>query len=240
MLWAADGDVGTGLVTDYDHGRTSAITPYGEQLPYLREVVEKNFDLGSLNFARLAVIAGSVTIPHRDLLELAEIPEGERNAHRVHVPLVTNDSCYFTEGNVVYQMRVGDVWFLDASREHGAAVLSPEPRTHLILDFADRGSDGELFRFDAESSGSVPTSRIRERPPLTDAERKDLLGLAGVIDLDNYRDVFSIVIKKHYRADGGDNFVWETLDEIARLSEDEKVRSKVRELHRFFLLERSA
>lgn len=240
MLWASGGATGTGLVTDYDHASRSAVTEFGERLPYLRQLVETNFNLANLNFARLAVMSNSVTVPHRDLLELNDIPEDTRTAHRVHVPLVTSGDAYFTQDNVVYRMRAGEVWFFDASRVHGAAALSPATRTHLIMDFSNAGGDGDLTRFPLRPTGTVPADRIVRRPELSDAERKDLLGLAAVIDPDNYRDVFSIVIRKHYRSDGGDNFVWDTLDEIGRQSQNEDVRAKIQELHRFFLMERSA
>lgn len=240
MLWASGGQTGTGLITDYDHGHKSAITECGEKLPYLRKLVESNFNLDHLNFARLAVMSNSVTIPHRDMLELHDIPEDARSAHRVHVPLVTSENAYFTHGNIVYQMRAGEVWFFDASKVHGAAALSPDERTHLILDFSDTPRVDDLVTFDLHGTGSVPADRITKRPPLSEVERKNLLALAAIVDLDNYRDVFSIVIRNHYRHDGGENFVWETLDTIGRLSQNEAVRSKIQELHRFFLMERSA
>src|SRR5262249_51086577 len=203
----------------------SAITRYGEQLPYLRQFVESAFNLEHLNFARLAVISDSVTILHRDLLELTDIPAEARNSHRVHVPLVTNDDRFFTADNVVYQMKVGEVWYFDASKVHGAASLSRVPRTHLILDFADAGADC-LARFDAQPTGGVPQDRIRSREPLTDDERQSLLALASVVNMDNFRDVFGIVIKKHYRRDGGDNLVWITLKEIGRRSTERAASQK--------------
>jgi len=240
MLWAAGGDVGDGLITNYDHTRKTTITEYGQQLPYLRSVVEKNFNLERLNFARLAVIADSVTIPHRDLLELGDIPEAERTTHRMHLSLVTNDDCFFTQDNVVYRMRPGEVWFFDAAKVHGAGSLTPERRIHLILDFAAVRDAQDLVRFPLEPAAGIPAENVYDRPPLAEAERRELIRLAEIIDQDNYRDVFSIVIRKSYRTDGGEDFVWKTLDEIGKLSKNESVRAKIAELHRFFLMERSA
>jgi hypothetical protein len=240
MLWASGGDGGDGLITNYDHSKKSALTPFGEQLPYLREVVERNFHLENLNFARLAEMCDSVTFPHRDLLELDDIPAESRNAHRMHVPLVTNDGALFSEDNVVYRMSAGDVWFFDASREHGAAVLCPQTRTHLILDFTDAGAARDVVRFDLAPTGGIPADRVCRREPLSDRERDALLALADVIDLTNWRDIFGIVTKKHYRRDGGERFVWGTLLEIGRRSGDPAVLAKVQEQQRFFLMERSA
>ncbi len=177
MIWAAGGDSGDGLVTNYDHGKKASITGYGERLPYLHQVLEAHFDLAHLNFARLAVIEDSVTFPHRDLLELKDVPEGARNSHRVHLPLVTNDDCFFTEDNLVYRMRPGEVWFFDASKIHGAASLTREPRTHLILDFTEAGRDG-LARFPVDPPGAVPQDRVVPREPVSDSDREALLALA--------------------------------------------------------------
>ena len=240
MLWASGGEGGDGLITNYDHSRKSAVTPFGEQLPYLRKLVEDSFQLENLNFARLAEMTDSVTFPHRDLLELEDIPAESRNAHRMHIPLVTNDGALFTENNVVYRMHAGDVWFFDASREHGAAVLSTQTRTHLILDFTDAGRAADVVRFELTPSGGIPEDRICKREVLTDDERAALHRLADVIDLENWRDIFGIVAKKHYRRDGGENFVWGTLMEIGRRSTYPAVLAKVAEQQRFFLMERSA
>lgn len=237
MLWAAGGDSGDGVVTHYDHGRPSSFTGYGDRLPYLRKVIEENFDVGHLNFARLATVSNSVIIPHRDLLELGDIPEAERNTHRVHVPLVTPDNCWVSEGNTVYRMRVGDVWFFDAAKVHSVAALTELERTHLILDFTEVTDPYALMRLDVNRTAGIPAERVRERPPIEDAEREALYRLADVITLDNWRDVFSIVIKASYSRDGGEGFVWDTLGEIGRRAGAE-ADAKIQELHRYFLLER--
>ncbi|AZS88827.1 aspartyl/asparaginyl beta-hydroxylase domain-containing protein [Streptomyces griseoviridis] len=240
MLFASGGEGGDGLITNYDHARKSSVTAFGEQLPYLRQVVERNFHLENLNFARIAEMTNSVTVPHRDLLELEDIPQEARNAHRMHIPLETNEGALFTEDNVVYRMAVGDVWFFDASKVHGAAALTTRSRTHLILDFTDAADAADVVRFPLELSGGIPEDRISKRPSLTDAELEALYRLADVVDLENYRDVLGLVIKKHYRRDGGEDFVWRTLTEIGRRCPDQAVRTKIQEELRFFLMERSA
>src|SRR5262245_22501435 len=39
MLWARGGDTGDGVVTHYAYDQPSTFTPYGNQLPYLRELI---------------------------------------------------------------------------------------------------------------------------------------------------------------------------------------------------------
>jgi hypothetical protein len=239
MIWASGGDNGDGLVTNYDHSKKPSVTGYGEHLPYLRHLIESNFNVAHLNFARLAIIEDSVTFPHRDLLELKDVPADARNSHRVHIPLVTNEHCLFTEDNIVYRMHVGDVWFFDSSRIHGAASLSREPRTHLILDFTEAGG-GDLAHFELKSNGTIPESRIVPREPVSGSDLAALVALADVVTMDTLRDVAGIVIKTHYRKDGGPDFVWSTLEKIAQRSKHDTVREKITELHEFFVIDRSA
>jgi hypothetical protein len=240
-LWASGGDSGDGVITNYEHESAPAFTEYGEQLPYLRDLIASTADLGRLNFVRLAWFSDSVIVPHRDLLELGDIPEDLRTAHRVHIPLVTHDACFFSDGNTVYRMREGEIWFFDASAIHSVVSLSDKPRTHLIFDFVDQPGTGPLVTVPAEGAGTgIPANRVVARPPLSDAERAALLGLANVLTIDNVREVFSIVIKTHFRRDGGDDFAWSTMFELARDCKDPAVLPHILELHRYYTLERSA
>lgn len=241
MLWTLGGEAGDGVVTKYDHRQPGAFTQFGNQLPYLRELISTVVDLDRLNFVRLAKVQNSVIIPHRDLLELSDIPDDTRNAHRVHIPLVTNENCFFNEGSTVFRMRRGEIWFLDASQIHSVAVLSTEERVHLMLDFVDAPSAKPLIKIEGRSADAgIPEDRTVKRPPLTDTDRARLLQLAGVMTMETVDDIFSIVIKKHYRYDGGDDFVWTTMIDIARASGEPAVLRHIEDLRRYFTVERSA
>jgi L-proline cis-4-hydroxylase len=241
MLWARGGDNGDGVVTNYDHGRPSTFTQYGNQLPYLHDLITTVADLERLNFVRLAKVSNSVIIPHRDLLELSQLPDDSRNAHRMHIPLATNENCFFNEGNTVFRMRKGEVWFLDASEIHSVAVLSNEPRIHLMFDFVNVPSSKPLITIDGENEESgIPDDRTVKRPPLVNADHADLMRLSDVLTMDTFSEIFSIVIKKHFRYDGGDDFVWNTMIAIARASADAAVLPHADELRRYYTLERSA
>jgi len=241
MLWTLGGHAGDGVVTKYDHRQAGAFTEFGNQLPYLRELIGSTVDLDRLNFARLAKVRSSVIIPHRDLLELGDLPDDTRNAHRVHIPLVTNENCFFNEGNTVYRMRKGEIWFLDASVIHSVAVLSTEDRIHLMLDFVNAPAAKPLITVEGRGTeAGIPADRTVERPALPDADRASLLRLGDVITMETVDEVFSIVIKKHYQYDGGDDFVWSTMIDIARASANPAVLRHIQDLHRYFTVERSA
>ena len=124
MLWNKSGDVEDNFLLDYDH--PAQRTAYGAQMPYLVEVLRQTFDLKQLRFARLAKLTpGSVLVPHRDYLEL------KHDLTRVHIPLATDSACFSSEENTVYQMRRGEIWYMDATQVHSAASFSRKPRTHL-------------------------------------------------------------------------------------------------------------
>ncbi|WP_369174215.1 aspartyl/asparaginyl beta-hydroxylase domain-containing protein [Streptomyces sp. R28] len=241
MLWARGGDAGDGVVTHYDHERPAAFTEFADQLPYLRELIESVADLDRLNFVRLAKVQNSVIIPHRDLLELADLADETRNAHRMHIPLVTNEDCFFNEGDTVFRMRRGEVWFLDASEIHSVAVLSSQERVHLMFDFVDVPSPKPLTTVrGAGPDAGIPADRTLKRPPLTDAEHAGLMRLADILTPETVNEVFSIVIKRHFRSDGGESFVWRTMTDIARAAADPAVLAHVEELRRHYTLERTA
>jgi hypothetical protein len=76
------------------------------------------------------------------------------------------------------------------------------------------------------------------RPRLSEGARADLLRLSEVLTMDNFSEIFSIVVKSHFRHDGGDNFAWDTIIAIARASKDPAVLPHALELHRYYTLER--
>jgi L-proline cis-4-hydroxylase len=238
MLWSVGGEVGDGVIARYDTSQACRPTVFGEQLPYLREIIEDQFAVKHLLFARMVVMTDNVLVPHRDFVEFTERPAEARAAHRLHVPLKTADDCLFMEDNVIYRMRVGEVWSLDVSRPHSAAVLWDTRRVHLILDFADV-PDGELLTFAFDPETGIPKPNRVDRPPLSDAEREAFLGLSALIDCENIKEILGLVIRKHYRRDGGDNFVWNTMNEIGRRSGDAAVQARVRELFQHCMLERA-
>lgn len=55
---------------------------------------------------------------------------------RIHVPVATNERVFMVCAALTYQMRVGEVWALNNSAEHGVWNADRScARTHLICDF---------------------------------------------------------------------------------------------------------
>lgn len=240
MLWAPGGDNGDGIIKHYDDGRASGVTEYGRQLPYLVQIMEESLSVRHLRFARLAALTSNVLVPHRDYVEFdTAAATDKRPAHRLHIPLITFPDCYFSDDNVVFQMAAGEVWFLDVTKVHSAANLSDELRLHLIVDFVDTEDHDELLTLGTEAERVIPDSRVVHRPPLPDAARQALYGLADVVDPGNLREVFGLVAKAGFQYDGGENFFWRTIAGIRDRVADPAMAARLAELDDYFLCARA-
>jgi hypothetical protein len=60
-----------------------------------------------------------------------------RQTHRVHLPIITNDRCTFTVGEVTMKLKPGDIWIIDNTDHfHSVENNGETPRIHLIVDMA--------------------------------------------------------------------------------------------------------
>lgn len=58
------------------------------------------------------------------------------HSHRVHIPVLTNDSVFFTVGGEEIAMKEGEVWEINNTRAHAVRNDSGAARVHLIIDWA--------------------------------------------------------------------------------------------------------
>jgi hypothetical protein len=62
--------------------------------------------------------------------------EGFKAFSRVHVPLQTNENCFFEVDREVIQMKAGEVWEINNSEKaHSVLNLGDTDRIHLLLDW---------------------------------------------------------------------------------------------------------
>jgi hypothetical protein len=215
MLWNPTGR-GNDSTIRYYPGRPQ-MTEYGRKLGYIEELMRDNFDLDQLRFARLTrLMPGTVVVPHRDYLEL------DKELVRIHVPLETDAAAYTSEEQTIYQMGRGEVWFLDANKIHSIANFSRNNRTHLLLDF---GADDphDVIRTPTPHEESMPAESVLVRRPLRPGELDAFLGLARIIDRDNFMDVMAMIIRRYFVADLDVRDVFSWLADIAADSGDQDV-----------------
>jgi hypothetical protein len=229
MLWTPGGGAESGVLDDYDFERPAGPTAHGRELRYLTELIEANFDVDQLLFARMAVMREGTLLPHRDHLEL-ERPSGRSPGRRLHLPLVTHENALFLEQDTVFRMHRGEVWFLDVRRLHSAAVFGTTSRVHLLLDFAGSDELETIVRFDVTGPPGIPENHVADRPDPEAAELDGIAALSSVIDPDNVNEIIGIVIKKVYRRRMGAEFVWSSLRSIVAASAYPELVGRVADL----------
>ncbi|WP_158932498.1 aspartyl/asparaginyl beta-hydroxylase domain-containing protein [Acidisphaera sp. S103] len=146
-------------------------------IPYLTGLISREFATDRLRWARLMRVAGNgCVIPHRDFLEFSQ------PFTRLRICLKTNPQAWNSEEGRLFHMRVGEVWHLDATRVHSAACFSPEPRVHLVLDFA---GDNDPVNYLAHRRRAAAAAGVRPRPKRYHGDRSNSgsLGQLGEIGL---------------------------------------------------------
>ena len=156
---------------------------------------------------------GGLIRPHVDY------PVTDQPFARLHIPLRTNDRAFNSEGDDVYHMNVGEIWFLDGTRAHSAVCFSDEPRVHLILDVDPKPSLHELFLDPTRYSESTQRPVI-ERPALTDDEVAAIHGLAAIATEKNLPAILDFLSTIHFGRAVGSAACYDWLVEIADRTED--------------------
>jgi hypothetical protein len=97
----------------------------------LRDAVVALLEPGGLVVnAQIARLGPGKRIPsHRDKAPV------HIHAHRVHVPVVTNDEILFLVDGVNVKLREGEAYELDNTRMHGVENQGQTARIHLIIDY---------------------------------------------------------------------------------------------------------
>ena len=114
---------------------------------YLAEVIDTIRAAGLTPMrARISMLKanGKSTI-HRDAAD-------HEYAVRLHVPIVTNEKCFFkTEEGSVHLPASGDAFLLRVNRWHQVTNESDSDRVHLIMSVVDRNGFSKLHRFASTS-----------------------------------------------------------------------------------------
>jgi quercetin dioxygenase-like cupin family protein len=111
----------------------AVIVDFYDQSPRGKELTEK-FGLGYFVRANLVRLTPGGTIAeHRDKgFSLT-------HAHRVHVPVITNDQVRFTVGNEALNIPEGEIYEINNRRVHSVQNNGTESRVHLVLDYVLKG-----------------------------------------------------------------------------------------------------
>jgi len=104
---------------------------FADDLLEISNALFKYYDFGYITRAILVkLFAGEVIPDHIDRGESLE------SCHRVHVPIITNESCYFSVGDETVNMKEGEFWEINNTNKiHNVKNLGNTDRIHLIVDW---------------------------------------------------------------------------------------------------------
>lgn len=198
-------------------------TRFAAEVPYLRSVLERTLHFDRVLWVRAFLVQDGVLLPHRDFVEFSE------QYTRIHLPIQTDPSCLHIEEDVVFHMRMGELWFLDATTVHGAASLSSFARISIVVDTAD---DCASVVRGAALAPPEPVALV-ERDPCDARFRASLVALGGLMSRHNHREVLSLLARVPYykRAHAAEVFEW--LIEAAQRSGDERLHERSVAFRRF-------
>lgn len=136
-------------------------TPLLRLTPYVEEILER-FPCATRRVRFLRLGSGASIEKHRD---------GKLGwsggVVRMHIPAITNDSVWFTVGRKRFQMRAGELWYVDVQRRHSVRNDGATDRVHLVFDLV---VNDELRGFFPKES---PLAALRDRIRAMRGKRAD-------------------------------------------------------------------
>lgn len=207
-------------------------TELGGQLTYLNEVLESCFHLDRCQMIRAFRLKAGVLIPHKDFLE---VDNSEGRFLRIHIMLETNDTCFHSNENTVFQMRKGEIWIFDAFHIHSACCFSTESRISICLDFLTEGAPPRSIFKDLSIYDPTIAPKLIDREPMTEDFLDGILGLRHVINELNYREIIGLLAKAHFYVDAPTHHFFDWLIDITAGPGNEHLRQKFIGLKHYLL-----
>jgi hypothetical protein len=104
---------------------------FADDLLEISKKLNKRYGFGYITRAILVNLPKGEIVPeHIDSGESLDV------GHRVHIPITTNDSCFFTVGKEIINMLEGDMWEINNTNKiHSVENLGECDRVHLIVDW---------------------------------------------------------------------------------------------------------
>ncbi|RJX37527.1 proline hydroxylase [Paenibacillus pinisoli] len=236
-LWSYSSDIHDTMYKD--HNDPLKKTAYGEQLPYISELLEKNFSLDNLKMVRTRNLVNGMVIPHVDFVELDKPKD---NYFRLLIPLEDNEYAFHSDRDHVFRMRKGEVWFIDAAIYHAAANFSTNSRIMLCLDYAFPGlfnpADVFVNKENYNPGRYTPFIASLEEPDIN-MENNLISSLSQIVSRYNFRDMIFLLAKVHFQKKVPIEACFDWMIRIAEKSEDIAIINKAKDLRRFAIESRT-
>jgi len=229
-LWNQNGCQDQAVISEYNEPATK--TAIGHKLEYISSIINEYFNVSCLKFARIFSASNNgLVIPHSDYLEL------NKPFKRIHIPIQTDLFSLTSEEDKVFHMRLGEVWYLDASKVHSAACFSKINRLHLVLDFdTDFSVEKILLKPDHDKVNIIP--KLIEREKLSDDFIQKLLSLSNIICKENFRDIVAILAKVHFKKSVNASSMFDWLKIITEKTKDPFLIEQAYSLHKKCIISR--
>ena len=100
-------------------------------LPIMKDVIDRFYEPGGTILRAMAakLLAGERITPHTDKYPSFHV------AHRIHVPITTNDHVRFTIAGRPYQFELGHVYEINNQKTHSVLNRGKEDRITFIFDY---------------------------------------------------------------------------------------------------------
>lgn len=190
---------GSGRIDDTQYRNCAVAKPteYMNGCPSIAKMLSDNFDLSLVKMVRARNLISGLVVPHRDFVEL----DPDVAYFRVFIPIEMNVDAYHSDESGVFQMRPGEVWFLDAAVNHAAVNFSDKSRMFICLDFAFEGAfeENEIFDPSARVEGSSRDIHV-VRAELPEEDLSEIIrAIATGLDASTLKHHILEAAKVHFR-----------------------------------------
>ncbi|SDI08377.1 aspartyl/asparaginyl beta-hydroxylase domain-containing protein [Pseudomonas abietaniphila] len=211
-------------------------TEYASKCPEIQRLVEDNFKFTHLKMVRARSLVDGMVIPHRDFVEL----EKSTTYFRAFVALETNNESFHSDEFGVFQMKAGEVWFLDAGINHAAVNFGLGSRMFLCLDFMFEGklNTNNIFA-ECVSTTTHRNSFYVDRKPLDERAIELIINsTAGILNRHTFKDIVFALSKYHFLYDIPVACCYDWIIASAEMISDNEIIRKAKSMQKYLIEKR--
>lgn len=232
-LFNASGDAAD---SQYRYADKCLPTEYMEMCPGIQRLVQQHFNFDCLKMIRARSLVDGLVIPHRDFVEL----DTKITYFRVFLALEDNDEAFHSDEYGVFQMKAGEIWFLDAGISHAAVNFGLKSRMFLCLDFMYESTFEYTDIFtDVSALEAYRESFYVARQPFADASRDEVIrSTAKLLNRFTFKDVLFALSKYHFIYDLSVSSCYDWIISAAEQPGNGEIIKKAKSLRRYLIEKR--
>jgi hypothetical protein len=229
-LFNASGDA---CDSHFRNARNCLQTQHAKTSPEIVRLINENFKLENLKMVRARSLIDGMVIPHRDFVEL----DKSIDYFRIFVALEDNQHAFHSDELGVFQMRAGEVWFLDAGINHAAINFGTKSRMFLCLDFMLEGEcNPNKFLADHVLTARYRKSFYVARQTLQDEHRTKIIhSTAGLLNRHTFKDLVFALAKLPFIYNVPVASCYEWIISAADITQDQEIINKAKSLRRYLI-----